>query len=149
MRTFTAPLDRISVTNDADQDIIEFVGTAGYPYRLLEIQLSASLLTDERLPLRFVRRTTTGSGGSALTEIKNDGGSSVPQLAVNTLVTTPGTISDIGPCWYWSTLGPMIWQPTLEQQMEMISGGRCALNLIAAVGGTRTWSGWATWQEMG
>lgn len=149
MRVFTAPLDAISVTTDADQDIIEMVGAAGYPFRLLAIELSSSLLTDERVRLRLVRRSTTGSGGTALTEIKNDGGGGTIQTAVSTLVTTPGTIGDIGPCWQWSQLAPFVYRPTPEEQFEMVSAGRIALNLQSAVASTRTWSGFVTWAEMG
>jgi hypothetical protein len=148
-RVFTAPLDAITVTTDADQDIFEMVGAAGYPFALIAFELYGTLTTDEKLRLRLVRRTTTGSGGSALTEIKNDGGSSAPQTAVNALVTTPGTIGDIGPCLYPSTLGPIIYRPTPEEQMEIISGGRLALNLQSAVGASRTMSGYLTWREFG
>lgn len=148
-RVFTAPLDAISVTTDADQDIIEMVGAAGYPFLLLAIQLSSSLVTEERVRLRLVRRTTTGSGGTGLTEIKNDGGSAAPQTAVSTLVTTPGTIGDIGPCFQWSQLGELIIRPTPKEIFEIASGGRLCLNLQSAVGSTRTWSGWVTWEEFG
>src|SRR5687767_9405765 len=148
-RVFTAPLDAISVTTDADQDIIEMVGASGYPFALLAIELYSSLTTDERVRLRLVRRSTTGSGGSALTEIKQDGGGAAPQTAVSTLVTTPGTIGDIGPCFYWSTLGPFIYRPTPAEIIEVVSGGRLCLNLQSAVGSTRTWSGFVTWSEMG
>lgn len=148
-RVFTAPLDAISVTTDADQDIIEMVGASGYPFALLAIELYSSLTTDERVRLRLVRRSTTGSGGSALTEIKQDGGSASPQTAVTTLVTTPGTIGDIGPSFYWSTLGPFIYRPTPKEIIEIISAGRLCLNLQSAVGGTRTWSGFVTWEEFG
>lgn len=148
-RVYTAPFDAISVTTDADQDIFEMVGAAGYPFALLAFELYSSLTTDERVRLRLVRRSTTGSGGSALTEIKQDGGGAAPQTAVSAIVTTPGTIGDIGPCFYWSTLGPMIYRPTPDEIMEVVSGGRLCLNLQSATGGTRTWSGFVTWKEWG
>lgn len=148
-RVFTAPLDAISVTTDADQDIIEMVGASGFPFDPIAIELYSSLTTDERVRFRFVRRTTTGSGGTALTEIKNDAGSASPQTAVSTLVTTPGTIGDIGPSFYWSQLGPFIYRPTPEEIFEIASGGRFCLNLQSAVGSTRTWSGFVTWREKG
>lgn len=148
-RVFTAPLDAITVTTDADQDIIEMVGASGYPFALLSIELYSSLTTDERVRLRLVRRSTTGSGGTGLTEIKNDAGSAAPQTAVSTLVTTPGTIGDIGPCFYWSQLGPFIYRPTPEEIIEVASGGRLCLNLQSAVASSRTWSGYVTWREVG
>ena len=148
-RVYTAPLDAISVTTDADQDIFEMVGTAGYPFALLAFELYSALTTDERVRLRLVRRSTTGSGGSALTEIKQDGGGAANQTAVTTLVTTPGTIGDIGPSMYWSTLGPLIYRPTPQEIIEIVSGGRLCLNLQSAVGATRTWSGFLSWIEYG
>lgn len=148
-RVFTAPLDAISVTTDADQDIFEMVGASGYPFALLAFELYSSYTSEERCRLRLVRRSTTGSGGSALTEIKNDAGSAANQTAVSTLVTTPGTIGDIGPCFYWSTLAPLIYRPTPEEIIEIASGGRLCLNLQSALGGTRTWSGFLTFRETG
>lgn len=149
-RVYTAPLDAITVTTDADQDIIEMVGASGYPFALLAFELYSSLTTDERVRLRLVRRSTTGSGGSALTEIRQDGGNSVAaQTAVSTLVTTPGTIGDIGPSFYWSQLAPLIYRPTPDEVMSAVSGGRLCLNLQSAVASSRTWSGFVTWKEYG
>jgi hypothetical protein len=148
-RSFSAPLDAISVTTDADQDLIEMVGASGYPFALLSIELNSSLTTDERLRLRLVRRSTTGSGGTALTEVKLDAGSGTPQTAVSTLVTTPGTIGDIIEAYYWSQLGPFIYRPTPEEIVEIASAGRLALNLQSAVGSTRTISGTVKWKEWG
>lgn len=148
-RVFTAPLDAISVTTDADQDLIELVGASGYPFALLAIELYSSLTTDERIRLRLVRRSTTGSGGSALTEVKCDAGSAAAQTAVSVLVTTPGTIGDICEAFYWSQLGPFIYRPTPEEIVENASGGRLCLNLQSAVGSTRTVSGMVKWKEWG
>lgn len=148
-RVFTAPFDAISVTTDADQDIFEMVGASGYPFALLAFELYSSYTSEERCRLRLVRRSTTGSGGSALTEIKNDAGSASPQTAVSAIVTTPGTIGDIGECFYWSQLAPLIYRPTPEELDEMASGGRFCLNLQSALGGTRTWSGFVKWREVG
>jgi hypothetical protein len=148
-RIFSAPLVSISVTNDSDQDILEMVGAAGYPFRLLSLELSSSLTTDERVALRLVRRSTTGSGGSAITEVKNDPGSASPQTALSYLVTSPGTVGDIIHGWQWSQLAPFVYRPTPEEQITVASGGRLCLNLQTAVASTRTWSGYVVWAEEG
>lgn len=149
-RVYTAPLDAITLTNDADQDIIEMVGAAGYPFSVLAVELYSSLLTDERIRMRWVRRSTTGSGGSALTESPHDEGNTVAaQVAVSTLVTTPGTIGAILPCFYWSLLAPLIYRPTPQEIIECKSGGRLCLNVQSAVASSRTVSGFVTWVEQG
>jgi hypothetical protein len=149
-RIYTCPFDNLSVTNDSDQDIFELVGAAGYPFRLLAFEVYSALTTDERVRLRLVRRSTTGSGGSAATEVRMDGGNTVAaQTAVSTLVTTPGTIGDIIHAWYWSQLAPLIYRPTPAEIIEFTSGQRCGLNLETAVAATRSWSGFVTWEEIG
>ena len=150
MRVYTQPFDNLSVTNDSDQDIFEMVGASGYPFKLIAFELYSALTTDERVRLRLLRRSTTGSGGSAATEVPTDGGNSTTiQTAVNTLVTTPGTAGAILHAWYWSQLSPLIYRPTPEEQIEFISGQRCCLNLETAVASTRNWSGFVTWAEFG
>lgn len=149
-RIYTCPFASQSVTTDADQDIFEMVGAAGYPFRLIAFELYSTLTTDERVQLRLVRRSTTGSGGSAATEVATDGGNSVAaQTAVSTLVTTPGTIGAILHAWCWSQLAPHIYRPTPAEMIEFTSGQRCGLNLQTAVASTRTWTGFVTWEEFG
>lgn len=149
-RIYTVPFDNLTVTNDSDQDILELVGASGYPFALLAFELYSSITTDERVRLRLVRRSTTGSGGSGATEVRMDGGNTVsPQTAVSTLVTTPGTIGDILHAWYWSQLAPLIYRPTPQEIIEVPSGGRLGLNLATAVASSRAWSGFVTWAEYG
>jgi hypothetical protein len=149
-RIYTVPFDNLSVTNDPDQDIFELVGASGYPYALIAFELYSALTTDERVRLRLLRRSTTGSGGSAATEVPLDGGNSTTiQTAVNTLVTTPGTAGAILHAWYWSQLSPLIYRPTPAEITEVASAGRLCLNLETAVASTRNWSGFVTFQEFG
>lgn len=149
-RIYTVPFDNLTVTNDSDQDIIEMVGASGYPFSLLAFEVYSSLTTDERVRLRLVRRSTTGSGGTGATEVRMDGGNTVAaQTAVSTLVTTPGTIGDIAHAWYWSQLAPLIYRPTPKEIVEVPSAGRLCLNLATAVASNRAWSGFVTWEEFG
>lgn len=149
-RIYTVPFDNLSVTTDSDQDIFELVSAANYPLDLIAFEFYSALTTDERVRLRLVRRSTTGSGGSAATEVRMDGGNTVAaQTAVNQLVTTPGTIGDILHAWCWSQLAPLIYRPTPDETIEVISGYRLCLNLQTAVAATRNWSGFVTWRERG
>lgn len=148
-RIYTAPLSNLSVTNDSDQDIVELVNGSGVTAILHSLELNSALTTDERVRLRWVRRSTTGSGGAAVTEVPNSVGDATPALAVSTLVTTPGTIGAILPEYYWSQLAPFIYLPVPEDRLTIPPSGRLALNLQTAVGSTRAWSGYVTWEEVG
>lgn len=145
---YYAPLDAISVTNDADQDIFEIVAAATKRVVLHGFSLTSSYTTDERVRLRLLQRTTTGSGGSGLTEVAcDDGNDTAATAAVSTLVTTPGTIGDILGGWQWSQQGELLFLPTPEMRPVVAKSSRIALNLSTALGGTRTWSGWVCWEE--
>lgn len=148
-RLYVIPIDSITVTNDADQDIWELVNASGVVCYLHGFSLSASTTTDERVRLRLVRRSTTGSGGSAATEVPlEDGNTMTAQAALSTLVTTPGTIGDILKGWQWSQQGELLYLPTPEMRPSISSGARLALNLQTAVASSRTWSGWVAWEEI-
>jgi hypothetical protein len=147
-RKYYIPLDALTVTNDADQDIWELVAPSGSPCILHGFELNSALTTDERVRLRLVRRSTTGTGGSAATEVPaNDNDTTTIGAALSTLVTTPGTIGDIICGWQWSQQYPLIFMPTPEMRPDIVAGGRMALNLQTAVGASRTWSGWVCWEE--
>jgi|SRR5882724_161765 len=150
MRIYTQPFDNLTVTNDSDQDIFELFGTAGYPFKLIAFELYSALTTDERVRLRLIRRTATGSGGSAATEVPLDAGnSSTIRTACTTLQTTPGSAGAILHAWYWSQLSALIYRPTPEEQIEVASAVGIGLNLATAVASSRNWSGFCTWAEWG
>lgn len=147
-RIYQIPIDAINVTNDADQDIWELVAPAGGKVTLHGFSLSSATTTDERARLRLVRRSTTGSGGSASTEVPTDDDNTMAAgAALSTLVTTPGTIGDILGGWQWSQQGELLYLPTPELRPSVSASARLALNLQIALGGTRTWSGWVAWEE--
>lgn len=147
-RIYVCPFVGLSVTNDSDQDIWEIIGHANGSFILHSFELYSSHTSDERVSLRMVRRSTTGSGGSAATEVRALPGDAANSVAVNQLVTTPGTIGDIGPGFLWGQLAPLIWLPTPEKRIIVPASGRLCLNLGTAVGATRTWSGELTFEEI-
>lgn len=147
-RIYQIPLDALTVTNDADQDIFELVAPSTGAVRLHGFSLTSSTTTDERVRLRLVRRSTTGSGGSAATEVPTDDTDTTTiGAALSTLVTTPGTIGDILCGWQWSQQGELLYLPTPELRPSVSASGRLCLNLSTAVGSSRTWSGWVAWEE--
>lgn len=147
-RLYSVPLDAISVTTDADQDIWELTAGSGKLCVLHSFSLTSAQTTDERVRLRLMRRTGAGSGGSGLTEVPLDAGNAVAATAaVVSLATTPGTAGDIIQGWQWSQQGELLYLPTPEMRIVVAASGRISLNLQSAVGGTRTWSGSVTWSE--
>ena len=148
-RIYFAPLDALSVTNDADQDIFELGTSSGKQAILHGFSLTSSYTTDERARLRLIRRTATGSGGSAVTEVGGDQGNGVSNtVTALTLQTTPGTGSTILKGWQWSQQGELLYLPTPEMRPVMSVSSFLALNLQTALGGTRTWSGWVAWSAI-
>lgn len=149
-RVYSVPFDNLTVTNDADQDIFEIVNGSTSALILLGFELYSATTTDERVRLRLVRRSTTGSGGTGSTEAALDGGNTVASAAaVTQLVTTPGTVGAILKAWYWSQLSPLVYLPTPEEQVIVSPSGRLCLNLETAVGSSRNWSGFVKWAEVG
>lgn len=147
-RVCTAPLSALTVTNDSDQDIFELVTAAGFPIELISFELYSGLSTPEVVALRLVTRSTTGSGGSAITEVNNGQGETTTiQTAASSLVTAPGTIGNVLEPYRWDQLAPFIYKPVPEERWQIPGGTRLCLNLGTAVASSRTWSGKVTWYE--
>lgn len=147
-RVYSVALDAVSVTTDADQDLLEFVNGAAASLRLLELRVTSSHTSDERIKLRILRRTTTGSGGSGATENPHDGNNTVTaNCVVSYLVTTPGTGGAILAADWFTQLAPYRWVPTPVCEILVPASGRLALHIGTAVASTRTWCATAVWEE--
>jgi hypothetical protein len=68
--------------------------------------------------------------------------------ALVTLATTPGSAGAILQAWRWGQQGELLYLPTPEMRPVVEASGRLALYIGAALGGTRTWSGYVTWEEL-
>lgn len=150
-RVYYAPLVGINVTTSADQDIWELTPPATDRKVILHgFSLTSTTTSDERVSLRLVRRSTAGSGGTGVTEVKSDpDNGTAPGAALVSLATTPGTLGDVLAGWQWSQLGELLFLPTPEIRPCVAAGGhRLALHLGTAVGSARTWSGYVVWEEI-
>jgi hypothetical protein len=148
-RVYTVAFDNLQVTTDADQDIFEIVNGATKRLVIHAFSLTSAQTTDERARLRLTRRSTTGSGGTAMTEVATDEGNTVAATAaVVTLATTPGTIGNMLKTWRWSQQNELLYLPTPEMREVVAESGRICLNLQTALGGTRSWDGYVTWEEI-
>lgn len=146
-RLYTAPLDAISVTNDGDQDIFQLASPASTRVVLHAFSLTSAHTTDERVRLRLIQRTAAGTGGSAVTVLAADRDNGVSfGGTLNSLVTTPGTGSNILAGWQWSQQGELLFLPTPETRPTISASSFLCLNLQTAMGGTRTWSGYVVFE---
>lgn len=150
-RLVTIPVDSISVTNDSDQDILELIAGATWPFRLWSFELQSNCTTDERVKLRIVSgRTTTGSGGGAVTPVNvNRGDTSTVRTTVNSLVTTPGSGGTVLRSFLWGQLDTLVYEPVPDARIEVPAATRLSLHLNTAVGSTRLWSGQMIIEELG
>ena|SRR5688572_2506919 len=148
-RIYTLPLDAISVTTDADQDIWGLSNTNAKQVILHGFSLTSTYTTDERARLRLIRRTAVGSGGSAGTVLAVDQGNAIASVVTaRVLDTTPGSGASILNGWQWSQQGELLYLPTPELRDVISVSSFLCLNLQVALGGTRTWSGWVRWEEV-
>lgn len=150
-RFVTIPINAISVTNDADQDILELIAGATWPFKLWSFELNASILTGEVVNMQLISgRTTTGSGGGAITPANvNRGDTSTVRTTVNSLVTTPGSGGTVLRGLSWSQLDRFEYLPLPEARYEIPSATRLSLHLSTAVSTTRVWSGEMIIEEFG
>lgn len=147
-RIYTAPLDAITVTTDADQDVWGLASNSSKQVILHGFSLTASYTTDERIRLRLIRRTAVGTGGGAITSAAVDQGNAIAAGAtLRALDTTPGAGATILNGWQWGQQGELLYLPTPELRDVISVSSFICLNVQSATGGTRTWSGWVRWEE--
>lgn len=147
-RVYTVPL-AIAPTTDSDQDIFELVNGSTKLCVLHGFSLTTAITTAAIINLRLLRRSTTGSGGSAATEYALDEGNTIAaSAALSTLVTTPGTAGNILKTWNWSQVGELLYMPTPEMRVTVSPSGRLALHLNTALAGTGDWEGYVVWEEI-
>ncbi len=141
MNVVYLPLDNITVTTDADQDIWELSSPSDRILKLLGWELTSAETTPEACRLRLIRRTTSGNG-SAITEENRDPNGPTIAVVGEQLATTPGTGGNILQGWQWEQQGPvgMVYIPEMRPKID-VSSFLC-LNLNSALGGSRVWSGW-------
>lgn len=137
---YTTVFDNVSITNAA-QDIWELVAAAGVPIVIHRIELyfvptiTSGVAQDVRAQLRLVERSTTGSGGSAVTPRAINPRNSVAAAVTSTrTVTTPGTAGNVKWTGQPSIIVPHdnILPPDLRIPVQ--GGGRLCLNLEAGLG---------------
>jgi hypothetical protein len=132
--------DLVSITNAA-QDILEIVAAAGvtilvHAFKLTFVPtITSGVAQDVRAQIRQLVRSTTGSGGTAITPRATNPRNTVAAAGTYTrTVTTPGTAGNV-----WSAENPSIIVPyervyTPDQRILVPAGTRWCLNLEAGLG---------------
>jgi len=137
---YTSQFTAVSITN-ATQDIWELVAAAGVSVIVHWVQIdfepviTSGVAQDVRARLQLVERSTTGSGGAAVTPAGLHPRNTVAATTVTTrTVTTPGTIGDIRWSDARSIIVPIekIWTPDTRQPIQ--GGGRLCVFLQTALG---------------
>lgn len=137
---YTASFDNVSVTAVA-QDIWEFVcgATVGCLIHAFKITfvptITSGVAQDVRAQFRQCVRSTTGSGGVAVTPRPVNPRNTVAAATTTTrTVTTPGTVGNV-----WGAEQPSVIVPyervfTQDQRIFVPAATRWCLNLEASVG---------------
>lgn len=137
---YTSRFTAVSITNAA-QDIWELVAAAGVGVIVHWVKINfeptiiSGVAQDVRARIQICERSTTGSGGAAVTPAGVHPRNTVAALTVTTrTVTTPGTIGDV----FWdeapSIIVPfeLIFTPDMRKPIQ--GGGRLCVNLTTALG---------------
>lgn len=137
---YSASFENTTVT-DAAQDIIFLATSAAVPIIIHEIRMSANVTTDIRARISILRRSTSGSAGTAVTARALWERNSVAAATTCTSVrTTPGTAGNLIYNEEWSLLVPFIWTPTPECRPQVGVSGFLGVNLVAGTGASRSMS---------
>jgi hypothetical protein len=151
---YTTRFENVSIT-DAAQDIWEFVAAAGVACLIHWIKLTfvptitSGVAQDVRGRLQLVERSTTGTGGSAVTPAGDNPRNTVAAATTTTrTVTTPGTVGDIRWNDTFSTIVPyeLIFTPDTRKLIQ--GGGRLCLHLVAGLGAAYNASSTVSFEEI-
>ncbi len=148
-RIVRCPIENRTLANaDGVLDIFEIVAGANNKLKVHKYRIESDAVAAESVRIRLVRRSTTGTGGVAGVEVKNDEDDGSITGACSFDVTTPGTVGDILCAFRWEQLGPLTELDTPEIQIPISEGGRLCLEVAAAIPTDSAISGFVVWEEI-
>jgi len=138
---YTAQFTSVSVTN-AIQDIWEIQAAAGVPviihsWRVIFTPvITSGVAQDVRIPLQILRRSTAGTGGSAVTPVATNSRNTVAAASTvtRTVVTTQGTAGNILDGEIASVIVPFERIYTPDQRLVIPGGTKLSLFMTTAPG---------------
>jgi hypothetical protein len=143
----TGAFGGISVTNDPDQNIWVLTAGANNKLKLHSFELYSASIVAEILDLELRRESTAGAGDVVSEQNLDEDDGAITAVMI-TLDLSPGTPDGVLAAYQWEQLGPLIYMPTPAMQPVVQEGGRIALNLGTALGGTTLMSGHVVWEEI-
>ena len=145
-RVYSSSLQTTSQT--AAQDIVELIAATNVAVRILEVEVTSTLTTDERNHIMLHRGTATGSGGSAGTEVPLDPGFPAADSLIEFNNTTQSADANILRRTEWSCLVPYHYLPTPETVITIPGGGLFIVALEETITST-TITATIVWEELG
>jgi len=145
-RMVQAPLNSITVSSDATQDLWSLMAAATNKLILHGWEISSDAIEATLLECTLKRLTAVGSGGTALTEVKLDTDDGSITASARAGDTTPGTAGDILAGFQWEQLGPLgiIYTPEIRPVIEVSTG----IALVCNTADAFEMSGWICWEEL-
>jgi hypothetical protein len=137
---YKVTFDAVSITNAA-QDVMEIIAAAAVPVLIHALKvtwvptITSGVAQDLRIQLRQVVRSTTGSGGTAVTPRATNQRNTLAAAGTYTrTVTTPGTVGNALGAEQVSIIVP--YERVFQQSQRILvpAGTRWALNLESAPG---------------
>jgi len=148
-RIVRCPIENRTMANsDGVLDIFELIAGANNKVKIHNFRFESDEVSAESVRIRLVRRSTTGSGGIAGVEVKNDEDDGAITAACTFDVTTPGTVGDILGAYRWEQLGPLESADIPEDFLKLQEGGRLCLEIAAAIPTDSAISGHIVWEEI-
>lgn len=148
--SYSAQFENVSVSAAA-QDIFELTASSARPVYIWRISLTGGTTSQEIGRLTLLKRTTAGSSGTSVTPRALNRHNSVSASAsFARTVTTPGTGTDVYDSAQWNIVVPYEFGPRTPDAhggLLVPAGERVALNLPAALGGSRNLSLVVCWDE--
>lgn len=148
-RMVMAPLNSITISSDATQDLWSLMAGAANKIKLHGWEITSDKIVATLLECTLQGITAHGSvGGAAVTAVKldTDDGAITANAAAG--YTTPGAAGGIGILagFQWEQLGPlgMIYTPEMRPVIELSTGIALTCNTAAAF----EMSGWICWEEI-
>lgn len=145
---YSAGFENVTFT-DAAQDLLFLATSSSVPLKVHRIRLTSAVITDVRMRIQIVRRSTAGSGGTGITPSKRFGRNTIAAATTATYArTTPGTVGDLIHAEQWSLLVPFEYLDTPELRIDVPVSSFLGVHLVAASGATRVLSGSIDFEEL-
>lgn len=146
-RMVIAPLNSITVTSDATQDLWSLMAASTNKLILHGWEITSNAIAATLLEVTLLRVTGHGSSGATdPTPVKLNTDDGTITGTVSAADTTPGTPGDILAGFQWEQLGPlgMIYTPEMRPVLEVSTGIALVCNTAAGF----EMSGWICWEEI-